>query len=370
MKEVCDLALFNRNKGGASAIEAEVPRQARPNSKKKAKGRPTKGKGKSKAKGKKRPMTEKEKKRRQKERARILKKQQKETAKRKRNAKSHRKRNKKNTNQSELEGQLGDSSMSDPRLSRLAAEPDFWEKMAEDHVYAMLRDMGNSEPNIQKFQKNRFFQSMLIAVVTLLIGLFMGQNLVMLASPAVGFLIYKMKVSSIKGMYGQWKFERELEFSRFVRLLIPYLKQSGGDVSLYTVFNKMLGRMDSEEDRNSLYMLMGEMSSRPGDMRPFSDYADRSSGSDMAHLIMSTVYDFQQSTQDTTVIDELGKMASDHMMDAIDQIIAMKIKRFGMFPTKIVMSSFILVIGFAAGVLLEAVMDLMSTTDMGNLFGG
>lgn len=263
---------------------------------------------------------------------------------------------------SKLDSQLGDGGMSDARLDRLASDPDIWEKLAEDDLYDKLRTMGNSDAAIMKFQKNRVMQSILIGVVVLAIGIAMGNTLMMVGSVLAGFLVYKMKYQSIGGMYNQWKFERELAFSRFVRLLIPYLKQSEGNVSLYTVFNKMLERLDDDSDKNSLYMLMGEMSSRPGDIRPFYDFAERSSGSDMAYLIMSTIYDFQQSTQDTSVIDELGTMASGHMMSAIDEIIAMKLKRFGMFPTKIVMSSFILVVGFAAGVIIDSVMGLMSDT--------
>lgn len=303
---------------------------------------------------------EKQRKLREKEKAKQLKVKQKRA----------RKNKKKNSgyNHSEYEGQMG-NKMSDPRLDRLASTPDMWEKMAENDLYDMLRDMGNGEAAIQKYQKNRVFQALFIGIILIAVGYFMKQNLIMGIGVLAMFIIYKMRYSSVKGMYGQWRFEREMAFSRFIRLLIPYMKQSEGDISLYTVFNKMLDRMDDEADRNSLYMLMGEMSARPGDMRPFIDFAERSSGSDMSHLIMSTVYDFQQSTQDTSVINELGQMASDHMMSAIDEIIAMKIKRFSMFPTKIVMTSFVLVVGFAGGVLLHNITGLMeSTGGAGGLF--
>lgn len=279
--------------------------------------------------------------------------------------------NKRNRKQSAYEDQrsLKDKTLSDPRLDRLARDPTIWEKMAEDSMYDMLRDMGNDDKAIDGYQRNRLLQSIFIGVIVFGVGWYMDQALLMGLGPILSIMIYIMRYSSVKKMYAQWKFEREMAFSRFIRLLIPYLKQSGGNVSLYTTFNKMLERMDDEADQRSLYMLMGEMSSRPGDQRPFLDFAERSSGSDQSYLIMSTIFDFQQSTQDTSVIDELGQMASKKMMNGIDEIIAAKIKRFGMFPTKVVMSSFILVIGFAASVLLQNVMNLFNQTGgMGGLF--
>ena len=250
------------------------------------------------------------------------------------------------------------------RIERMADNPDFWEKMGEERLYYMLREMGNTNTAITKYQKTRFFQSILFLVISIIIAVVMKNSLVILGGLVLGFLMYRSRFTSVRSMHNQWKFEREMAFSRFVRLLIPYLKQSGGSVSLYTTFNKMLGRMDDESDQESLYMLMGEMSDRPGDIQPFYDFAERSSGSDMAYLIMGTIYDFQETTTDTTVIDELGQMASEQMMKAIDEIIMFKIKRFGMFPTKVVMSSFVLVIGLAAGILIDA----FSQFDFGGMF--
>ncbi len=250
------------------------------------------------------------------------------------------------------------------RLDRLSEEPDIWEKMGGEELYYKLREMGNSDAAITTYQKNRFFQSIIVFVISLIIAFFVGNLLVAGGGLILALVMYMMKLSSVRGIHSQWKFEREMAFSRFVRLLIPYLKQSDGNVSLYTTFNKMLGRLDDEDDRESLYMLMGEMGDRPGDIQPFYDFAERSSGSDMAYLIMSTIYDFQESTTDTSVIDELGQMASEQMMKSIDEIIAFKINRFGMFPTKVVMSSFILVVGLAIGIIIDAV----SAMEFGGLF--
>ena len=173
-----------------------------------------------------------------------------------------------------------------------------------------------------------------------------------IAALILPIVFYKYKYNNILSQYTGWKFQRHLQFSKFTRLLIPYLKQNKGDASLYSIFNKILLRTENQEDKNSLYKLMTEMSNKPNDIQPFIDYANRSSGTDMSVLFMSTIFDYQQSSFDTSTIDELGKIASKELIHGIDEIINFKLRRFVFFPTKIVMSSFVIVLGFAIAVLI------------------
>ena len=246
------------------------------------------------------------------------------------------------------------------RNDRLSQDPDIWEKMAEKELYILLRKMGTSEKVIKTYQRNRVIHTMIIFLFFCLFAYFTKFNIVYFIAVGIAFFIYRSRFTGIKRLFVQWKFERELNFSRFIRLLIPYLKQAGGNVSLYNVFNKILVRMDDQTDRDSLYMLMGEMGDRPGDIQPFNDFAERSSGSDMAFLIMSTIFDFQESTKDVSVINELGQMASEQMMDAIEEIINFKIKRFGTFPTKLTIATFIVMAGFMIGIFMSQITTFFS----------
>ncbi|MEY8742816.1 hypothetical protein AB9M62_25465 [Bacillales bacterium AN1005] len=230
----------------------------------------------------------------------------------------------------------------------------FYRTIAEKDLYPMLQDMGNTQNKIDEFQKKRIRQSIVVMILFLFLGLFFSKWFY------VGMLVgtiffYKKKYQTIRFKYSSWRFQRHLQFSKFSRLLIPYLKQNEGDVSLYSTFNKLMHRLVDEADRNSLYRLMSEMSSKPNDIQPFIDYANRSSGTDMSVLFMSTIFDFQQSTFDTSVIDELGKLASEELINAMDEVSAFKLRRFVFFPTKIVMSSFIIVVGFAISVLIASI---------------
>ncbi len=233
----------------------------------------------------------------------------------------------------------------------------FYRSIAEKDLYPMLKEMGNVQSSIDKFQKKRIKQTILVAFVFLICGLILSKWFYIGALVA-SIMFYKMKHKNIRSKYTTWKFQRHLQFSKFTRLLIPYLKQSKGEVALYSIFNKILQRTEDEQDRNSLYTLMSEMSSKPSDIEPFIDFANRSSGTDMSVLFMSTIFDFQQSTFDTSVIDELGKIASEELINGIDEIINFKLRRFVFFPTKIVMSSFIIVIGFAIAVLLANLSEM------------
>lgn len=104
--------------------------------------------------------------------------------------------------------------------------------------------------------------------------------------------------------------------------------------------------------------LMQDMTDRPNDIQPFVEYAEQTSGTDMSVLFMQTIYDIRQGSADLDVIEELDRLASEELMAGIDSIIDFKSRRFVFYPTKIAMTSFILVVGFAVGVLFLNLKDI------------
>ncbi|EJQ72434.1 MULTISPECIES: hypothetical protein [Bacillus] len=222
--------------------------------------------------------------------------------------------------------------------------------LTEEKLYDMLKEMGNTKQMIDNFQKKRVKQTLMMAIIGFFMGLFLSKWCYLLAI-ALPIFFYRSKYNNVVKMYNAFKFDRHLSFIKFMRLLIPYLKESEGGASLYQVLRKILKRTENRVDANSVAKLMSEITDRPNDIQPFTDFAIRSSGTDMSVLFMQTIYDFQQNSYDTNVIDELGKIASAELQRAIDEIVAFKLRRFTFFPTKIVMSSFLIVIGFAAAIL-------------------
>lgn len=229
-----------------------------------------------------------------------------------------------------------------------------WEKTAEEELYSMLLEMGYRKESIDKVQRKRIFETIIVFIVFLTLG-FVVNNFFFILAFIGTFYLYRSKFKHVLGNYQVWKFNRHLQFNKFTRLLIPYLLQAKGDVALYSIFNKILLRIINEVDRNSLYLLMSEMSSKPSDVNPFIDFANRSSGTDMSVLFMSTIFDFQQSTFDIEVINELGKLSSQELLSSIDDIIQMKLNRFNNFATKITMASFILFIGYATVIIVDII---------------
>lgn len=234
-----------------------------------------------------------------------------------------------------------------------------WLKMLDENYYKKLREMNNSNVSIIKWQKQRFLKSWIFVGVGLVMYLLLGKEWYYLAggiATAIGFYIIQAK--SINNIYNQFRFERHLQFSKFTRLLIPYLKQKKDGGNLYGVFAKIVKRLDYDTDKQLLMKLMQDMTDRPNDIQPFVEYAEQTSGTDMSVLFMQTIYDIRQGSADLDVIEELDRLASEELMAGIDSIIDFKSRRFVFYPTKIAMTSFILVVGFAVGVLFLNLKDI------------
>lgn len=113
--------------------------------------------------------------------------------------------------------------------------------MLDENYYKKLREMNNSNVSIIKWQKQRFLKSWIFVGVGLVMYLLLGKEWYYLAggiATAIGFYIIQAK--SINNIYNQFRFERHLQFSKFTRLLIPYLKQKKDGGNLYGVFAKLL----------------------------------------------------------------------------------------------------------------------------------
>lgn len=210
-----------------------------------------------------------------------------------------------------------------------------WLKMLDENYYKKLREMNNSNVSIIKWQKQRFLKSWIFVGVGLVMYLLLGKEWYYLAggiATAIGFYIIQAK--SINNIYNQFRFERHLQFSKFTRLLIPYLKQKKDGGNLYGVFAKIVKRLDYDTDKQLLMKLMQDMTDRPNDIQPFVEYAEQTSGTDMSVLFMQTIYDIRQGSADLDVIEELDRLASEELMAGIDSIIDFKSRRFVFYPTK------------------------------------
>lgn len=230
-----------------------------------------------------------------------------------------------------------------------------WHRLAEHDLFQMLQEMGLDDERFVKFQKRRFFLALLI-FLTFIIGSIFINKWLFIAGVGLGVFVWTSEYKRAVKNYRNFQFEKQLVFSKFMRMLIPYLLQSGA--TLYSVFNRMLSRLDEGHVKQCLERLLIEMNEQPNSEEPFKKFALDASGTDSAVLFMTTLYDFQQNTFDHSIITELGQMASEELFEGVDDIIAFKLRKFVMYPTKLTMASFLITVGYAAAMLTDIVSSI------------
>lgn len=230
-----------------------------------------------------------------------------------------------------------------------------WHKLAEKDLYKMLKELRYTDKMFIKYQKNRFTKSILFLVVGIILAFI--QPYLIIAGIALALIQWTSEYKRVKRFYSNSIFQKQLTFSKFIRMLIPYLLQS--NATLYNVFNKMLFRLEDGYVKNSLENLIIEMNDNPNSEEPFKKFALMASGTDQAVLFMTTLYDYQQNTFDSSVIEELGKMASEQLFNGVDEIIDFKLRKFNMFPTKITMLSLIIVFGYMISTFIHLFKDFL-----------
>ncbi|MGL4730916.1 MAG: hypothetical protein ACRCW0_04955 [Clostridium sp.] len=228
-----------------------------------------------------------------------------------------------------------------------------WYKLSEKKLYKMFKELRYSDEDFIKFQKRRF------KMCSVYFGLGIALSFIKIHLILIGILLAVCKwVTDYKKAESHYKnelFKKELDFSKFTRMLIPYLLQSNS--TLYGVFNKMLNRLNDGFVKNCLENIIIDMNDEPNSEKPFKEFALKSSGTNESVLFMTTLYDYQQNTDDSSVITELGRMASEQLFNGIDNIIEYKLNKFNMFPTKITMLSIVIIFGYTGAMIVSLIKE-------------
>lgn len=222
---------------------------------------------------------------------------------------------------------------------------------SEKNLENMIAELGYTNEGYKEFQKKRLIKSSLVLALFLILAFVKSMYFIPIGI-VIFFGLFKMEYISLKNKVKKLKFNKQLAFSKFSRMIIPYLMQ--GDATLYAVFQKMNRRLEEGAVKKNLQRLMINMLENPNDIEPFKKFAIESSGTDSAVLFMSTLFDYQQNTNDTNVIAELGRMSSEELFETVDEIVSYKLRKFSMFPTKLTMGSFLIILGYAVSILLDA----------------
>ena len=134
-----------------------------------------------------------------------------------------------------------------------------WHKLAEKNLYKMLKELRYTDEMFINYQKNRFKKCSVFLIVGVILSFI--QPYLILAGIALALLQWTNEYKRVKRIYNNSLFQKQLTFSKFTRMLIPYLLQSNS--TLYNVFNKMLLRLEEGYVKSSLENLIIEMNDNP-----------------------------------------------------------------------------------------------------------
>lgn len=230
-----------------------------------------------------------------------------------------------------------------------------YHRLAEKDLESMLMKMRYGEEKFYEIQQKRVIKFFIMLILSGLLGFFS----IIFTAFGIGLACYQWmsQYRFIQRSYKQFLFQQQLSFSKFSRMLIPYLYQK--NATLYNVFNRMLLRIDDGFIKDCLERLIIEMNDSPNSSEPFLRFAQSASGTDEAILFMHTLYDYQQNSFDQSIIQELGRMASEELFKGIDEIIAFKLRKFNMFPTKLTMINLIIVMGYMLAVFIDMLRQII-----------
>lgn len=201
----------------------------------------------------------------------------------------------------------------------------------EENYIKILNRMGFTEAQIKKRMKKRVILTIFMLTIFILLFVLLNNWILLTLLLIMPFLAFKNDYSKAKKDFESFSFNQDIQFSKFMRLIVPYLKQDSGNASLYTVFSKLIPRFEGEF-QNSLFRLMNEMVVHPNDIKPFIDFAERSSNKDVNINFMMSLFDFQNASNEVSVIEDLSEIANQELLKRTKNIVDAKGKKVSAIP--------------------------------------
>ena len=222
-------------------------------------------------------------------------------------------------------------------------------KFIGDNELDMLVKMDTSVGSIQRRMKSRVLMSGAVVVIAAIVALILHNKFsaaIVGAAFLLGAGLWIMDSRKTTKYYREYRLERQIAFAQFTRLAAAYLPELAKGANLYSLFKKILPRMDNKRDHASLETLMINMQVDPEDPGPFMAFAHEFSASDSAEMIMGTIQQMYQGHVDDHNIRALADLANQDMLRQIDDVITYKITKFNNLTTRVAMCSMIVIFGF------------------------
>ncbi|MGE6626830.1 hypothetical protein [Bacillus pumilus] len=224
----------------------------------------------------------------------------------------------------------------------------FLEKIAESDLENMIDYL--NETNVNSFQKQRLFKAGLFLLMG--IPIFFLKPMISLVFLGLAVAFYFYEYLRVKSKFNAARFQKELVFLEFSKEIYIYLLEN--KTTIYSAFQKMKEREKDGFLKDALQDLLIDLHERPDDVKPFIDFANRTSGSDRSKLFMITLFEYHQNSKDDSIIYQLGKMTSEQLFLVVDEIIEFKHGKFLNFPMKITMPVVAVVLVFFISLLVDS----------------
>lgn len=246
-------------------------------------------------------------------------------------------------------------------------------KLIDDNELDMLVKMETSLQSIQKRMLNRTIVAGAVVTISLVIGLILRKYFLAIVGLGILFaaLTWYLDMRKTTDYYRNYRLERQIAFSQFTRLAAAYLPELSSGANLYSVFKKILPRMDNDRDHASLETLMIDMQIDPNDPGPFMKFAHEFSASDSAEMIMGTIQQMYQGNVDDRNIRALADLANEDMLRQIDDVIKHKINKFNNLTTRVAMCSMVVIFGFFGLLMVDTFVNVahMVMKNTSNIYG-
>ncbi len=224
----------------------------------------------------------------------------------------------------------------------------FFIDMLGPDAYEKMQEMNTPEAYIVEWQKSRIIFSIAIAIIASVIAFVIKMPALIVLGVVMGGIWYITRGRLIDSNYTIYKFNRALEFAKFTRLVVPYLRSDsngGAESRVYTTLSAVVSRLDTKEDRSLLATLLFEMTQDPQNKQPYVDYAMKVGGTDFAITFMETLYDVRQGSANLDIVERLSRESNEQVQSLMDDIVKLKSDKLQMIATKATMPVMIMIFG-------------------------
>lgn len=247
------------------------------------------------------------------------------------------------------------SAMSETQLFRQSLNPKLaW--LLGDNELNLLVKMDTSIKVVNAILLKRLIFLIAPTFLTIIIAIIARKLAIAPIGLVIGGILFFNSIRATSAYYRTFALRRQVAFAQFTRMCAAYLPELKDGINLYSLFEKIVPRLNDPNDRTALQRLMINMQIDPKDPKPFLDFAKAFSVNERADLIMLTIQQMYLGDVDDSNIRSLAKDANHDLERQIDEVIRIKSQRFHSTTMKVSMVGFgvtIMILG--AGIVTQVI---------------